>query len=209
MVERSRRTKEEDMNEKATRMVFATAALAAVAAVLAGPAGANITESDGVGPVSAQSQGVDVAIATAIEAQSARPLLTGTHAALERNRHDSTSVAPLPHGIQVEYPQSSEVQSLGLTGDSARTRVYAPATESLGLTGDSPLNRVSAPEPEGLTGDSALTRVPETAPTPTVSGGDDIDWTSFGVGAGMVALVAGGLAGILLTARRRQTIGLP
>jgi hypothetical protein len=42
-----------------------------------------------------------------------------------------------------------------------------------------------------------------------VSGGDDIDWTSFGAGAGMVALVAAGLVGILLTARRRHTVGLP
>jgi hypothetical protein len=66
-----------------------------------------------------------------------------------------------------------------------------------------------AHEPEGLTGDSALTRVPEATPTTTVSGGDDTDWTSFGAGAGMVALIAAGLVGILLTARRRHTIGLP
>ena len=91
---------------------------------------------------------------------------------------------------------------------AAQLRWQAAACASLGLTGDSPLTRVSAPEPEGLTGDTALTRVPGTAPTPTVSGGDDIDWTSFGAGAGMVALVAAGLVGILLTARRRHTVGL-
>ena len=45
------------MDEKTTRMVFATAALAAVAAVLAGPAGAQIPEGNGVQPVAAQSGG--------------------------------------------------------------------------------------------------------------------------------------------------------
>jgi hypothetical protein len=260
MVERSRRTKEAEMDDKTTRMVFATAALAAVAAVLAGPAGAQIPEGNGVQPVAAQSdgweaqsrgdvvvpylsqgmgvdkaqfsgtasrklagqataqQGVDVAIRTAIAGRSqettqveqqtipylsqgvgvdkslfagqASGKLGGVHMALALNRHENTSVAPLPHGIQVVLSSPSESQSLGLSGDS-------------------PLTRVSAPEPDVLTGDSALTRVPEATPTATASGGEDIDWTSFGVGAGMVALVAAGLLGILLTARRRHTIGLP
>jgi hypothetical protein len=260
MVERSRRTKEAEMDEKTSRMVFATAALAAVAAVLAGPAGARIPEGDGVQPVASQSdgwqaqsrgdvvvpylsqgngvdtaqfsgttasrklsggaqaqQGLDMALRTAIAARSheasqvgkqtipylsqgigvdesqfagnASGRLTGVHAALA-NRNESISTAALPHGVQVVLSPPSESQSLGLTGDS-------------------PLSRVSAPEPEGLTGDSALSRVPGNTPTPTVSGGEDFDWTSFGAGAGMVALVAAGIVGILLTARRRHTIGLP
>jgi len=265
------------MDDKSTRMIFATAALAAVAAVLAGPAGAYIQEGDGAQPVASQSdgwqaqssgdvvvpylsqgmgvdkaqfsgaatrkvagqtasqQGLDVAIKTAIASRSygasqveqqtipyrsqgvgvdesqfagkasARP--TGVHAAL-MNRDESTSAAKLPHGVQVVLSPPSDSQTLGLTGDSALTRASTPESQSLGLTGDSPLFRVSAPEPEGLTGDGALTRVPETAPTATVSGGNDIDWTSFGAGAGMVALVAAGLVGILLTARRRHTVGL-
>ena len=81
--------------------------------------------------------------------------------------------------------------------------------QSLGLNGDSPLTRVSAPEPEGLTGDGALTRLRKTAPPTGVPGGNDIDWTSFGAGAGMVALAAAGLVGILLTVRRRHTVGMP
>ena len=265
------------MDEKTTRMVFATAALVAVA-VLAGPAGAQIPEGTGAQPVTGQSDGwqaqsrgdyvvpylsqgmgvdarqfsgaasrklagqaapqvgLDVAIKTAIASQSygasqveqqtipylsqgigvdesqfagkasARP--TGVHAAL-MNRDESTSAAKLPHGVQVVLSPPSDSQTLGLTGDSALTRASTPESQSLGLTGDSPLFRVSAPEPEGLTGDGALTRVPETAPTATVSGGNDIDWTSFGAGAGMVALVAAGLVGILLTALRRHTVGLP
>lgn len=256
------------MNDKTSRMVFATAALAAVAAVLAGPAGAQIPEGTGVQPVSGQSDerqaqssgsvvvpylsqgmgvdkaqfsgagsrklagpaashhGVDVAITTAIASR-----------AYEANQVERQTIPYLSQGIgvdeslfagkgstqpagvhaalanRVETPQaatlSSASQSLGLTGDSALTRASTPESSSLGLTGDSPLGRVVAHEPEGLTGDSALTRVPGNPPTPTVSGGDDFDWTSFGAGAGMVALVAAGIAGILLTARRRHTIGLP
>jgi hypothetical protein len=183
------------MDGKSTRMIFATAALAAVAAVLAGPAGAYIQEGNGAQPVASSQQGLDVAIKTAIASRaneanqvvSGRP--TGVHAAL-MNRDQSASAATLPHGAQVVLSPASGSQSPGLSGDS-------------------PLFRVSAPEPEGLTGDGALTRVPETAPAPTVSDGNDIDWTSYGAGAGMVALLAAGLVGILLTVRRRHTVGLP
>jgi hypothetical protein len=267
------------MDDKSTRMIFATAALAAVAAVLAGPAGAYIQEGNGAQPVASQSdgrqsqssgdvvvpylsqgqgvdkaqfsgasatrkvagqqasqQGLDVALKTAIAAraheasqvgQQTIPYLsqgmgvdasqfggkvtaqqTGVHAAL-LNRDEGTSAAKLPHGAEVVLSPSSDSQSLGLTGDSALTRASCPVSTALGLSGDSPLTRVSAPEPEGLTGDGALTRVPEKAPTATVSTGNDIDWTSFGAGAGMVALIAAGIVGILLTARRRHTVGLP
>ncbi len=145
------------MNDKTSRMVFATAALAAVAALLAGPAGAQVPEGTGGQPVVAQPAGV--------------------HGALVNRDH-------------------------GVVAASSDSR-------TLGLTGDSPLSRVSAPEPEGLTGDTALTRVSGNTPAPTFSRGEDFDWTSFGAGAGMVALVAAGIVGILLTARRRHTIGLP
>ena len=252
------------MDEKTTRMVFATAALVAVA-VLAGPAGAQIPEGTGAQPVTAQSDGwqaqsrgdyvvpylsqgmgvdetqfsgaasrklagqaapqvgLDVAIKTAIASHASQveqqtiPYLsqgigvdeslfagkgstqpTGVHAALA-NRGETPEAATL----------SSASRSLGLTGDSALTRASTPESSSLGLTGDSPLSRALAPEPVGLSGDSALTRVPGTSPTVTVSGGEDIDWTSFGAGAGMVALVAAGLVGILLTTRRRHTVGMP
>lgn len=226
------------MDEKATRMVFATAALVAVA-VLAGPAGAQIPEGTGAQPVAAQSDGaasrklegqaasqvgLDVAIKTAIASRSQAsqverqtvPYLSqgigvddsGVHAALA-NRGERTQAAKLPHGAEVVLSPPSASQTLGLTGDSALTRASTPESSSLGLTGDSPLSRVLAPEPVGLSGDSALTRVPGTSPTVTVSGGNDIDWTSFGAGAGMVALIAAGLVGILLTTRRRHTVGMP
>jgi hypothetical protein len=241
------------MDEKSTRMLFATVALSALAVLFAVPAHAYIAQGDGVtaarsqqqaqsaapgtipylsqgigvdkslfdgrsGPqvtgrqqVAQQSVGLDPAIATAIEARSG---LTGVHAALQ-SRSETPAATQLPHGIQVVLsPPSEEPQSVGLTGDSGLTRsVPNPAPQSLGLTGDSALTRsVPNSEPQGLTGDSAATRYlqPVSTPsTPTVSSGDDFDWTSFGAGAGMVALVAAGFGGILLTMRRRHSVGLP
>ncbi len=142
------------------------------------------------------SQGIGVDESLFAGKGSTQP--TGVHAALA-NRGETPEAATL----------SSASRPLGLTGDSALTRASTPESSSLGLTGDSPLSRVLSPEPVGLSGDSALTRVPGTSPTATVSGGEDIDWTSFGAGAGMVALVAAGLVGILLTTRRRHTVGMP
>ncbi len=159
------------MNDRLTQMLFAMAALAAVAAVLAGPVGA----SSGPSP--------------------------------------SAAVVPyMSHGIGVDASQFSGQAPLRLTivHPGLVDRHSLPnEPQSLGLNGDSPLTRVSAPEPEGLTGDGALTRVRKTAPPAGMSGGNDIDWTSFGAGAGMAALAAAGLVGILLTARRRHTVGTP
>lgn len=275
------------MDDRATRMVLATAALSAVVALLAAPANAYFPEGDGVNGLSAQSQvrqptqsvepgtipylshgigvdeslfagqpsetlaapassasvALDPAIETAIESRSgdsaavAAPTIPylshgvgvdesqfagrasqvdAQHAALQRDRETSSpalgldpaiqtaiearsndsqravssgSTAPLPHGIGVEPAQTNGGLSLGLSGDSA-------------------LTRISAPEPEGLTGDSPATRFPETVSTPSVSGGSDIDWEAFGFGAGMVALAVAGLAGVLMM-RRRHTVGLP
>ena len=97
--------------------------------------------------------------------------------------------ASLPHGIMVGASQSSGQTSLGLTGDSPRTRM---APESVGLTGDSPIGRF-----------------PGTTQTAVASGGDDLDWSSFGAGAGLVALVGAGIAGVWLTTRRRGGVALP
>ena len=124
--------------------------------------------------------GLDPAIRTAIAAHASDSAVT-------------VAQQPIPylsHGIGVDAAQFS-------------------GQASLGLTGDSPLTRVSAPEPEGLTGDSALTRYPGTVSLPATSGGSDTDWTWFGVGAGMAALLAAGLAGVLLSARNRNRVALP
>ena len=231
------------MDEKTTRMIFATAALAAVAAVLAGPAGAYIQEGDGVQPVASQSdglqaqssgdvvvpylsqgQGVDKAqfsgaAARKLEGQAASQqgldVAIKTAIASKADKAGQVEHQTIPYlsqGIGVDASQFGGTASVQSTGVHAAlmNRDASRGSQTLGLTGDSALTRASTPESTslGLTGDGALTRVPRTAPTPTVSGGDDIDWTSFGAGAGMVALVAAGLVGILLTARRRHTVGL-
>jgi hypothetical protein len=121
--------------------------------------------------------------------------LTGVHAALQRDRSETASVPLtipyLSHGVGVDASQ------------------FAGETRSIGLTGDSPLTRVSAPEPEGLTGDSAATRYPRTVGTTATSGGNDVDWTSFGAGAGAMALLAAAITGVFLTTRRRGGVALP
>lgn len=71
--------------------------------------------------------------------------------------------------------------------------------------------QAQAPPSLGLTGDSAATRYaePQSIVTVTASSGDDSDWTWVGIGAGMAALVAAGLAGVLLSARHRGRVALP
>jgi len=206
MVERSRRTK--DMNDITTaRMLLTTAALAAVAALFAGGANAMLMDVDGATtngavatpaaqpetiPYLSHGQGVDESLFAGQKTQK----LTGVHAALQRKRTAASSTVPsvtipyLSHGVGVDASEFS-------------------GRPSLGLTGDSPLNRVSAPEPEGLTGDSALTRYPGQITQPATAGDDDLDWTSFGAGAGLAALVAAALGGIWLTTRRRGGVALP
>ena len=141
----------------------------------------------------------------------------------------------LSHGIGVDESQFSGQPSVGLTGDSTRKvdRAVAAANEaydtyrdktaivarqalftdqqpSVGLTGDSTLTRSSASQPAGLTGDSALTRYPGTVTLSTASSASDgVDGSSFGLGAGMTALLAAGIAGVVLTSRRRGGIALP
>lgn len=189
------------------RMLMTTAVLAAVAALFAGGAHAMLMDVDGgttngtVTTPTAQptipylSHGIGVDESLFAGSGSQQP--TGAHAVLGRDRTtvSSTAVQPgtipyLSHGAGVDESLFSGLPSLGLTGDSASTRV-------------------SAPEPEGLTGDSALTRYPGTATTPATSGRDGLDWTSFGAGAGMAALLAAAIGGIWLTSRRRGGVALP
>jgi len=194
------------MNEiTKTRMLLTTAALAAVAALFAGGANARLLDVDGgtatgaaavpsgqpqTVPYLSHGIGVDESL------WSGQPTLAGVHASLQRDRSETASaVAPLAipylsHGIGVDASQFS-------------------GRASIGLTGDSPLTRVSAPEPEGLTGDSAATRYPRTVGTTATSGGNDVDWTSFGAGAGAVALLAAAIVGVFLTTRRRGGVALP
>jgi hypothetical protein len=226
------------MNEITTaRMLVTTAVLAAVAALFAGGANAML-DADGGGsgdsaaaapgapgtiPYLSHGIGVDKSLfngpAPSQATDVAKPgdpgtipylshgigvdkslfsgqdssTLTGVHATLQHDRGtESAATAPrttLPHGIGVETSTSSGQTSLGLNGDSALTRVA-----------DTPL---------GLTGDSPIGRFPDTTRTVAVSGGDDLDWSSFGAGAGLVALIGAGIVAFWLTTRRRGGVALP
>ena len=190
-------------NSITTRMLLATAALAAVAALLAAGSNAMVQDAGGgAGAVTTVQPG---------------------------------TIPYLSHGIGVDESQFSGQPSVGLTGDSAlkvaravaaayeaydayrvksaiaaRQALFTDQQPSVGLSGDSALTRSSAPQPAGLTGDSALTRYPGTVTLPTASSANGgVDWSSFGLGAGMTALLAAGIAGVVLTTRRRGGIALP
>ena len=64
------------------------------------------------------------------------------------------------------------------------------------------------PVPRGSPGTAPLDG--STLPTRVVCDGDaSVDWAWFGLGAGMTALLAAGIAGVVLTTRRRGGIALP
>lgn len=197
------------MNEiTKARMLLTTAALAAVAAFFAGGANARLLDVDGgtatgaatvpsTQPPTIPYLSHGIGVDESLWSGEAQPTLTGVHAALQRDRSDTASaVAPLTipylsHGIGVDASQ------------------FSGATPSIGLTGDSPLTRVVAHEPVGLTGDSAITRYPRMVGTTATSGDNDVEWTSFGAGAGLAALLAAAVAGVVLTTRRRGGVALP
>ena len=191
------------------RMLLTTAMLAAVAALFAGGANAMTNDGDRGGdgvtirssqpsviPYLSHGIGVD---ASQWSGQG-QATLTGVHAALQRDESQAATFTVEPAGVPY-IPYLSQGQGVDASLFSGR--------RSLGLTGDSALTRVSAPEPQGLTGDSAITRYPGTVSTPATSGDSEFDWTSFGAGAGMAALLAAAIAGVLLTTRRRGGVALP
>ena len=147
-----------------TRMLLTTAALAAVAALFAGGANAKLMDVDG---------------GTATGA-AAVPTGPGT-------------IPYLSHGIGVD-------ESL-----------FAGEQPSIGLTGDSALSRVSAPEPKGLTGDSPLGRAGITSVVGDTTAGasNDDDWTWVGLGSGLAALFAVAFGAMFLSARHRGRVALP
>lgn len=50
--------------------------------------------------------------------------------------------------------------------------------------------------------------VPSRHQETATASGDDFEWASFGAGAGAAALLAAGLAGAVLSTRKRRTVGL-
>ena len=205
-----------------TRMFLTTAVLAAVAALIAGPAQAVLLDTEGGGD-------------TVTSVPQAKPGDPGT-------------IPYLSHGVGVDASLfSGEEPSLGLTGDSARTRVDRTAVAVDNTLDPAIKTAIAANEAEqaaaqavpgapgtipylshgigvdkslfdgqqpsvGLNGDSPLTRgtMPESpTTTPAVSSGDDFDWTWVGVGGGAAALLAAAMAGFYLASRHRGRIALP
>lgn len=234
------------MDERATRMFLATAALAAVAALLAGPANAYLPEGDGVNAVSGQSQerqpaqsvepgtipylshgigvgesqfagqpNVDeqVAVAAARNTQGLDPAI---RTAIDARSDDSSAVTPtvpyLSQGVGVDASLFNGQATRGLSGPHAALALNQHAKTAVAPLPHGIQVVLSPPSEQqqslGLTGDSAATRYPEKVSAATVSSGDDIDWTSFGAGAGLVAMLAAALGGLLLTTRKRHTVGL-
>jgi len=173
-------------NMTTTRMFLSTAALAAVAALFAGGANAMVQDDGGGAPAVTTVQ-------------------PGT-------------IPYLSHGIGVDLNQLSGQPSVGLTGDAALKvdRAVAAANEAYDRYRDKTAMAArealfTDQQPSvGLTGDSAVTRYPGTVTLPTASSASGgVGWSWFGLGAGMTALLAAGIAGVVLTSRRRGGIALP
>ena len=163
-----------------TRMILTTAVFAAVAALLAGPAAASVTDGDGV---------------------SGRDTVT----VAAQQQVEPGTIPYLSHGIGVDQSQFSGTVdifvdeslwggqvSLGLTGDSPITRFVGQ--EPAGLTGDSPRTRGQVFQ----------------ANTTLASNSDsDVNWTRIGFGAGLAALLAAAMGALYLSARHRDRVALP
>ena len=175
-----------------TRMLLTTAVFAAVAAVFAGGANAMAQDDGGGAPV----------------ATTAQP---GTPAAADNTLDPA-----------IRHPIENRVFWLGLTGDSALKvdRAVAAANEAY----DTYRDKTAIAAREALftdqqpsvqfrgahRGQRPGTRYPGRVTLPTESSAsDDVDWSWFGLGAGMTALLAAGIAAVVLTTRRRGGIALP
>ena len=123
----------------------------------------------------------------------------------------------LSHGIGVDESQFATPTSRGFTGDALKVdRAVAAANEAYdtyrlktAIAARQALLTDQQPS-VGLTGDSAPTRRPGTVTLPTASSASDgVDWSSFGLGAAMAALLTVGIVGVVLTTRRRGGVALP
>jgi hypothetical protein len=195
------------------RMFLTTAVVAAVAALLAGPASAFVMDVEGGGgsgaaTVSAQPQvepgtipylshgvGVDQSQFAGTDDRLDPAIRTAIAAEAAAKTKAQASAAPgaipyLSHGIGVD-------------------QTLFQGEQSLGLTGDSPITRVVGLEPQGLTGDSPRTRGQVAEANGSLSTGSDVNWTWVGFGAGMAALLAAVMGALYLSARNRDRVALP
>jgi len=191
-------------NVASARMLLSIAALAALAALFGGGANAKgldkrgsagggqaiTTVKPGMIPYLSHGIGVD-------ETQFATPTspgFTGVHAGIESRVFWSGAIGD---ALKVDRAVAAANEAY----DTYRDKTAIAARQAL-FTGQQ--------SSVGLTGDSALTRRPGTVTLPTASQkGDGVDWSSFGLGAAMAALLTVGIAGVVLTSRRRGGVALP
>ena len=114
-------------------------------------------------------------------------------AAVTTRAAEPMTIPYLSHGIGVDESLYSGQTLAG---------VHAALQHSRSTAGESTVT-------PGLSGDSAPTRYPGTVTLPATSGGSELDWSSFGIGAGMAALLAAAVASLVLTTRRRGGVALP
>jgi hypothetical protein len=123
--------------------------------------------------------------------------------------------------VTIRHPIENRVFWSGLTGDSALKvdRAVAAANEAY----DTYRDKTATAAREALFTDQQPsvqfrgahrglrpTGYPGTVTLPTASSASDgVGWSWFGLGAGMTALLAAGIAGVVLTTRRRGGIALP
>ena len=198
-----------------TRMILTTAVVAAVAALLAGPAAASVTDGDGV----SGRDTVTVAAQQQIEPGTIPYLSHGI--GVDQSQFSGT-VDELDPAIRTALAAEASAQQAAQSSASPGLIPYLSheifvdqslwgGQVSLGLTGDSPITRVVGQEPAGLTGDSPRTRgqVFQANTTLASNSDSDVNWTWVGFGAGMAALLAAAMGALYLSARHRDRVALP
>jgi hypothetical protein len=204
------------MNDNTTtRMLLTTAVFAAVAALLAGPASAFVTDGDGgdrgTASVAAQPQvepgtipylshGIGVDESQFSGATVDNTLDPAIQAAIQARKSEAAVARLLAEKGPIPY------LSHGIGVDQS---LFQGEQSSLGLTGDSPLTRVVGQEPEGLTGDSPRTRGEVFQANSSLASDTEVNWTWVGFGAGMAALLAAVMGALYFSARHRDRVALP
>ena len=184
------------------RMLLSTAALAAFAAVLAGGANAKLDEGGsggGASTVTTVQPGTIPYLSHGIgvdQTQFATPTspgFTGVHHGIESRLFWSGAT---DEALRVDRAVAAANEAY----NEYRDKTAAAAREAL-FTDQQPSVQFRGAH-RGLR--------PGTFTLPTTSSASDgVDWSWLALGVGMTALLAAGIAGVVLTTRRRGGIALP
>ena len=167
-----------------TRMFLATAAFAAVAALIAGPASAHVVDEGSDGgrtPVTAPPT---------IQPETIPYLSHGV--GVDESRFSGQPALEVDRAVAAadEAYDAMRVKS----AIAARQALFAGQQPAVGLTGDGPRTRGQAFQASA---------------TFASSGNSDVNWTWVGFGAGLAALLAAAMGALYLSARHRDRVALP